>query len=267
MAGTFARIRAAYQVELSKALRQRITYLGPALVLLVILLALLIHPMRRDGISDYDFIAFATPLALNLLGFVLLLVFGASQVSSEMGSGTIRTVLVHPVLRHEYGLAKLLVIVTYALALTLAAAASAWLLVLLLGDMSGITYGGEVIYTDRDMRHTYLLGLGMNLLPQIAAAGFALMISTFTRSTGTAVAMALGLWIVSDIAKHPLNIAPYLFTSYTETSWMVFQERCDALSTATFPPAYYWLVATSLFTAVVCVVIALTVLRRRNFGG
>lgn len=265
--GTFVRIWAAYQVELSKALRQRITYLGPALVLFVILLALLIHPMRRDGVSDYDFIAFATPLALNLLGFVLLLIFGATQISGEMGSGTIRTVLVRPILRHEYGIAKYLVTATYAVALTLTAAAAAWLLVLAAGDMAGISYGGEIIYTDRDMRHTYLLGLAMNLLPQFAAAGFALMISTLTRSTGAAVALALGVWIVTDIAKHPLKIASYLFTSYTETSWLVFQERCDALSTAMFPSAYYWLAGTSIVTAVGCVAIALGVLQRRNFSG
>ena len=267
MVNTFARIWVAYQVEVSKALRQRITYLGPALVLFIVLLALLIHPIRRDGVSDYDFIAFATPLALNLLGFVLLLVFGASQVSNEMGAGTIRTVLVRPILRYEYGLAKFLVIVTYALALTVTATVAAWLLVLALGDMAGITYGGDVIYTDRDMRHTFLLGLAMNLLPQVAASAFALMISTFTRSTGTAVALALGLCIVSDIAKHPLKLAPYVFTSYAETSWLVFQERCDALSTALFPPAYYWLAGISAVTTIVCIAIALVVLQRRNFSG
>lgn len=265
--GTFGRIGVAYQVELSKALRQRITYLGPVLVLCVILLALIIHPIHRDGVSDYDFIAFATPLALNFLGFVLVLVFGATQISGEMSSGTIRTVLVRPILRHEYGLAKFLVVFTYALALTATAAAASWVLVLAAGDMAGISYGGEIIYTDRDMRHTYLVGLAMNLLPQLAAAAFALMISTFTRSTGAAVAMALGLWIMTDIAKHPLNVAPYLFTSYTETSWLVFQERCDALSTAMFPTAYYWLAATSVVTAAVCMAIAIAVLQRRNFSG
>lgn len=264
---TFTRIWAAYQVELSKALRQRITYLGPALVLLVVLLALSIHPMARDGVSDYDFIGFATPLALNMLGFVLLLLFGATQISAEMGSGVIRTILVRPLLRHEYGIAKFLIVVTYALALTVTAAVTAWLLVLVFGDMVGIAYGGEVVYTDRDMRHTYLIGLGMNLLPQLAAAAFALMISTFTRNAGAASAITLGIWIVTDIAKHPFKIAPYLFTSYTETSWFVFQERCDALAIAAFPPAYYLLAATSATTAAVCLIIALLVLQRRNFSG
>ncbi len=261
------RIWVAYQVELSKAFRQRMTYFGPALVLAVILIAPLMHPFRRDGVSDYDFIAFATPLALNLLGFVLLLIFGAAQVSGELGSRAIRTALVRPVLRHEYLLAKLLVTITYAGLLTIVAAASSWLLVLGFGEMRGISYGGEVIYTDRDMRHTYLLGMFLNVLPQCAAAAFAIMVSTFTRNTGAAVGVTLGAWLAADIVKHPLHISDFVFSTYTDASWIVFQERCDALATPWNSATMYWLAGTSVLSMMLCTAIAIAVFSRRNLSG
>jgi ABC-type transport system involved in multi-copper enzyme maturation permease subunit len=260
------RVWVAYQVEVSKALRQRITYLGPLLVLSVVLLAPLIHPLRQDGISDYDFIAFATPLALNLLGLILLLVFAAMQVSSELGSGVVRTVLVRPILRHDYLIGKLLIGMTYAVALSLTAAAGAWLLVLAFGDFAGVAYGGEIIYTDREMRHAYLLGLGLNLLPQWAAVSFATMLSVLTRNTGAAIAGVLGVWLAADILKHPLRLAPYLVSTYTELSWSVFQERCDALATSWFPPMYIGLLATSFITFAICAPVALVVLARKNLS-
>src|SRR5690606_15584471 len=102
------RIVNAYQVELLKALHLKSTYLGLGLVAAAVLSAPLLHPLTRDGRSDYAFIAFVTPATINLLGLVLLLAWCAGLVCTEVSSGTVRLVLVRPLRRWEFLAAKLL---------------------------------------------------------------------------------------------------------------------------------------------------------------
>ena len=142
-----SRLWTVYAVELLKATRLKQTFVGPILVLLVVLCALLVHPVARDGASDYGFVAYVTPVALNSLGFLLLLAYCAGLVSQELNSGTIRQVLVRPVRRHEYMLAKLLLGMTYALLLAGIVAVSGWGIAYLFGEMTGVTFGGELVYT------------------------------------------------------------------------------------------------------------------------
>ena len=257
------RIWIGYRVELAKAVRQRFTYVGPVLVVAAVLLAILVHPVSRDQRSDYDFIAFATPMALNLLGLLLLLTFCAGQVSFELGSGSIRTLLVRPLLRHEFIAAKLLLGGTYALCLTLLTAGTSWGIAYALGDVGGVEYGGEVLYTDAEMVTSYLIGVALALAPQAAVVAYATMMSTLTRSTGAAVGSAIGLWLLMDMGKHALGVAPFLFSSYVETPWQVFAGHCDGLESAWFPSAGYCLL-TSGAACVVFVSTACFVLSRRN---
>ena len=118
------RILNAYRTELAKAFHRKFTFVGPLLILLVVATTLRIHPVVRDGAGDYGFIAYVTPMALNLLGFLFLLVYCAGLVSSELGSGTICLVLVRPLRRCEFVIAKLLMGMTYAVMLAATVAAS-----------------------------------------------------------------------------------------------------------------------------------------------
>jgi len=257
------RILNAYRVELLKAFRQKFTYGGPLLILLVVVAMLRVHPMTRDGAGDYSFLAYTTPMALNLLGFLILLVYCAALVSSELGNGAICLILVRPLRRSEFVLAKLLLAMTYAILLAATAAVSSWLAVFTLGDLGGITYGGEVIYTGMDMIETYLIGMALALLPLFAAAAYAVMISSLTRSTGAAIGCTVGIWIVADIVKHPLGVAPFLFSTYLETPWHVFIGRCDGLDPRWFPDAAY-VITSSLISLAVFTTVAVLALSRRN---
>lgn len=259
----FRRIVNAYRVELRKALRRKFTYVGPLLAVLIVASTLWVHPVARDGAGDYGFIAYASPMALNLLGFLFLLVYCAALVSSELDSGTVCLMMVRPLRRSEFIVAKLLLAMTYAALLAATVAASSWLAVFALGDLTGVTYGGEVIYTGITMIETYLIAAGLALFPLCAAAAYAVMISSLTRSTGAAVGGAVGLWIAVDIIKHPLRIAPFLFSTYLETPWQVFVERCDGLDPAWFPGAAYVMVS-SAFSLAVFTVIAIAAFSRRN---
>ena len=263
LTASFRRILNAYRVELLKAFHRKFSYAGPLLILIVVAATLRVHPMIRDGAGDYSFIAYATPMALNLLGFLILLVYCAALVSSELGSGTICLILVRPLRRFEFVLAKLLLAMTYAVLLAATAALSSWLAVLALGDLGGVTYGGEVMYTGMEMIEIYLIGAALALLPLFAAAAYAVMISCLTRSTGAAIGSAVGIWIVADIVKHPLGVAPFLFSTYLETPWQVFVGRCDGLDPQWFPGAVY-VIASSLVSLIVFTAVAILALSRRN---
>ncbi len=257
------RIWMAYQVELSKAFRAHPTYLGPILVMLAVGCALFLQPVVRDGISDYAFIAYATPAALNLLGLLLLLVYSSGLISSELNSGSIRTILVRPLHRHEFVIAKFLLGTTYAAVLTLAVGLSSWVIAFALGEVSGVEIGGELLYTASEMRNAYGLGMLLSLAPQCAVVAYAVMLSTFTRNTGTAIASAVGLWVVFDMVKYEFGIGPYLFSTYLEMPWRVFLGHGEALDASWFPDTAYCL-ATSFCSTIVFLLIGCVCLSRRN---
>jgi hypothetical protein len=69
-----------------------------------------------------------------------------------------------------------------------------------------------------------------------------------------------------DMVKHPLGIDAYVFTTYLETPWQIFVNRCDGLDAAWWPMAG-WCAAVSVGTAVPALVLAALVLHRRDFSG
>jgi ABC-type transport system involved in multi-copper enzyme maturation permease subunit len=233
------------------------------LVAIAAISTLLMRPVVRDGESDYAFIAYATPIALNLLGLLLLLTYCAGLVSSELGSGSICLALVRPIRRHEFLIAKMLLGVTYALLLTVAVAAVTWGIAFAFGDLIGVVYGGETVFTGSDVITAYLLGMVLVIVPQAAVVAYAVMMSTLVRSTGGAVGGAVGVLIAVDIIKHPLHIAPFIFTTYLESPWQVFVSRCDGLQASWFPATAY-LLATSLISIAVFLAAAIISLSRRD---
>jgi ABC-type transport system involved in multi-copper enzyme maturation permease subunit len=257
-----ARIWTAYRFELDKAARRRFTYLGVVLIVIAVASALLIRPVSRDSEADYAFIAYATPIALNLLGLLVLVTYCAGLVSTELGSGSICLALVRPLRRHEFLIAKLLLGMTYAAMLTAAVATIAWVIPLAFGDLTGVTYGGETVFTATDMTAAYLFGALLALAPQGAVAAYAIMISTLTRSTGAAIGSAVGILLMLDIVKYPLRIAPFVFSTYIETPWRVFTSYCDGLDANWFPDTAYVLVNSVVYTVVFTAIAILSLSRR-----
>ncbi len=260
-----ARILRAYRAELLKGFRLRQAWIGPAVLLVALGIAPLMHPILRDGRSDYDFIALVTPATLNLLGFLMLLAGSASLVAQEIGSGSIRLFLVRPVRRSEYLLAKFLAGASYAVMLTAITAAGTWGIAWVLGELHGVAFGGQLVHTSDAMAQAYLIGAGLSLLPMLAGVACAMLASVCTRSSGTAVTLTVGFWLVMDMVKHPLGIDAYVFTTYLEAPWQIFINRCDGLDAAWWPMAG-WCAGVSVCTAVPALALAMLVLHRRNFS-
>lgn len=259
------RVLNAYALEYVKYSRQSITLVGPVLVVVLVALSPLVHPIERDEISDYDFISYALPMALNLFGFLMVLVYSSSLVATELGSGTLRMLLVRPIRRGELLAAKMLIGMTYALLLTVLASSGAWALAYTLGDLRGVEYGGDLVYSNGEMMQAFIIATGLNLITQWAGVAWGLMFSTMTRNAATAIGLSVGSWLVIDFLKHPLNIAPFFFSSYLDQTWAVFFDRTAAFETSFLPEAYYG-IAASLGAIVVCLAIAMAVLSRRNLG-
>ena len=258
-----ARVWNAYCVEVDKALRRKLTYAGPLLVTIAMGLMPLMREIARDGVGDYGFVAFATPVVLNLLGLFFLLTYCAGLISTELGSGTICLVVVRPLRRQEFVLAKLTLALTYATFLVVLTAALSWGMALAFGDLAGVSFGGEMLYTNMDMLTAYLLGVALSLPPLYAAAAFAVMISSLTRSSGAAVACTIGIWLLIDTVKHPLRIAPYLFSTYIETPWNVFAGRCNGLD-YTWSPAVWYLLGASLAALCIFSAVSMAALSARS---
>ena len=103
-----SRILSAYSIELAKAIRLRSTFLGPITIIIIILLTPFAYPLQKDTDSDYDFLAYVLPLAINVFGHFMVLIYSATLISTELSGGSIRMILTRPLRRREYLIAKLL---------------------------------------------------------------------------------------------------------------------------------------------------------------
>jgi hypothetical protein len=168
-----------------------------------------------------------------------------------------------PVLRHELLLAKLFLGMTYAAVLMCATAGTAWLAAFSFGELGGVTYGGELAYTSREMAVAYLAGMLLGLGPLFAAAACAIMVSCLTRSPSAAIGSTLGFGILIEAVKHPLRVAPLLFSTYIETPWQVFESYCNGWDARWLPAAVYCGVSSAAWM-VVCTAIAGYALTRRD---
>jgi ABC-2 type transport system permease protein len=259
------RIFSAYLAEAIKYSRMVSPYFGPAFVVAAVFATLLLYPVASDGVSDLGFIGTAVPAALNIVGFLMLLIYASALVAGETETGTIRTVLIRPVRRWEFLAAKLLNAMTYTLLLNLTGVAAAWAVATIFGETSGIDFGGELMYTSQEMNIALGAAALLNLAPHLTAAAYAIMISTLVRRTATAIAASVGGWLLVDYMKHALRFDEFIFSTYLDQSWIVYSDRCKGLATPFLPDALYGLAVCAawflLFTG-----IAFAVIRRRNYG-
>lgn len=261
------RIWNAYLVELYKAIRMWFTWAGPSLVVAAVLATMLQSPIQRDGLSDYRFIFDATTIALDMLGLFVILIFSSGLIASEVSQGTIRTVLVKPLRRTEFLIANFLLGVTFAGLVLVLAACTSWALVLVFGEVHGVEYGGETLYTGVGMAGTYLTAVAFAVFPLLALVAYGLLISTLNRSHAAAIGWAIGLWLLLDMVKYPLGIQAFVFTTYLET-WQVFAQRADGFPDLGWLPSqpFYTFFVPAVWTAAF-VAAAAAVLQRRSLRG
>jgi hypothetical protein len=258
------RVWTAYTVEVEKAIAQRQTFVGPLAVMVVIACLPWVHAVHRDPASAYAFVSYALPLVFTFLGFALLLAFVAGQTALELSCGTVRAVLVRPVLRHELLLAKALLGLTYGVLLLAGASLSAWLMAAVWGDLHGVHYGGELLFSHQQMRNAYLAGVLLSMAPVLAGVGYAMLCAMLSRSASGAVTLAIGGWLVLDGVKHPLGIEQFVFTTYLEWPWHAFSLQSMGMDAIWVSAAVFMCAGVCVLEGAFCFFLAVLIFRRRN---
>jgi ABC-2 type transport system permease protein len=226
-------------VELSKLVRSRRTWVTiliidalPALVA-VLLATTDVGPRPGTGpaflsavLTDgtlYPLAAIAMVLPLFLPAAVAIT--AGDAIAGEAQQGTLRYVLVRPVGRTRFLVAKLVSVMAFALLALLVVAATAYVFgALLLGhgsvDQTTTTFSGTSLSTGQLLGRTGL-ALVYALLSMLGVASVALFLSTMVRSPLAATMGALALLIGSSVLL-TLDAAdalrPYLVTRY----WLSF---------------------------------------------
>ncbi len=260
------RIVAAYGVEMEKTIRQWSTWAGVALVLAGVLGALWLAPLQRDNHGDYAYPAQATALALHTLGLFAILLFNANLLSSELASGAIRAVLVRPIRRAEYVVAKLLLGMSYMLFLVVITVVLSWGLLYALGDRTGVSFGGVTLYSHEDLLQSYMLGMAAGLAPLAALCAWGLFVSSATRNPAGAIGIAVGGWLLIDAIKYPLGVDAYVFTSYLELALQPYRDQIEGGHGAWWPMPLQSL-AVSLGSFLLFAYGAVFLTNRRNLSG
>ncbi|HEY4279253.1 MAG TPA: ABC transporter permease, partial [Conexibacter sp.] len=199
-----------YRWELLKLRAQKRTYLGLGAALFVPIIFIVALQLEGRGPDEVPFGQYVTQTGLAIPPVLLLFssiwlfplivsLVAGDIVANEDGNGTLKTILTRSVDRHQLFFAKTLAAFSYAVAALVLFAGIG----LLLG---GLRYGfhpitslsGTTIGTGRGL---LLLGavLLAYLMPVLAIAAIALLLSTVTRNSAAAVVGALMFSLILQI--------------------------------------------------------------------
>jgi ABC-type transport system involved in multi-copper enzyme maturation permease subunit len=251
-----------FRAEVFKALRSRVFYAGPILML-VIAGAAAAYTLASGGVLDYTYIAFTTQAGYGVPVLLLVLLYSAWLVSSETHERTVRVVLTRGAGRFDFLSAKYALAFSYGLVLLVVLSAATWFAAWVHGGLGGVTFGGEVIYSAREMGRAYWLGMALALFPLAAAVAFGLLISTVLPSPAAAMTAVIMLWVGLEAMKYPVGMEWAIFWTYWPTPWLLFSNRCEALPLDILPEVRACALVSVLWSAV-CGGLAWLSFRGRN---
>jgi ABC-2 type transport system permease protein len=223
----------AYRWEIRKLVAQKRTYLGLAAAMGVPLLFVGVLVFSNGSPDEIPFgsavreSGLAVPLVVLLFGSIWLFplivsLVAGDVVATEDGHGTLKTILTRSLDRASIFAAKAMASATYAvLALALMALSAGAAGVLAFGFEPLPTLSGAPVPAPWALVLT-LLALGVYLMPLLAVAAIALLLSTATRnSTAAIVATLMGSLIMQllGIFSSLEPIRPYLLTTHF-SAWM-----------------------------------------------
>jgi ABC-2 type transport system permease protein len=132
------------------------------------------------------------------LGLFVILVIGAMGISQEFAQGTVKTVLILPVRRFEWVLAKLLALILLAWGLLVACALLGAALVWAMLGWGDVERSGVMLYSSAQVWAQLLAATGLTALLLLPLCSFALLVGAFFSSSGAAVGVALVVAIVLE---------------------------------------------------------------------
>lgn len=239
--GRRPRMRAIYAWELRKLRAQKRTYLGLGSAVIVPLIFIVALAANGGGPEDVPFGRYVTETGLAIPPVLLLFssiwlfplivsLVAGDIVANEDGNGTLKTILTRSADRQQIFVAKVLAAFSYAVvALVLFAGVG-----LLVG---GLRYGFDPLTslsgtTIQPGRGLLLLGgaLVAYLVPVLAIASIALLLSTVTRNSAAAVVGALMLSLIMQIVGVISGLdalRPYLISTQFDAWQGLLREPID----------------------------------------
>jgi ABC-2 type transport system permease protein len=216
-----------YRWELRKLVSQKRTYLGFALVMVLPLFFVVFQDVHQGHDHGQNIFAaqitqsgLATPVLMLLFLSAFLLPVVTSLVAGDISAnedanGTLKTILTRSVDRGQVFAAKALAAATYAaLAVYLSATVATVAGIASWGFHSVRTFSGTVVPAGEALLLVYAANT-IYLIPLLALAAVALLLSTATRNSAGAVVGAIGLVLLLYIlAQIPglEAVKPYLLT-------------------------------------------------------
>jgi ABC-type transport system involved in multi-copper enzyme maturation permease subunit len=208
-------IRELLRQEALKLVTQRYPWLLLAALLAVQvarMLALALTPPQTslDVVTAPQLWADGLGWALRLLVFIVL-VQGAMAFAQEFALGTAKTVLVLPVRRRDWCLAKLAALVLLAWGLLALAALLGAGLVALSTGWGDVVREGLVLRSRAEYLPQLALGLALTALQLLPLCAFALLVGLFFSNAGAAVGVSVLLGVVLESAAGLFDAGRYVF--------------------------------------------------------
>lgn len=210
-------------VEIYKLTRQRLFYLALVLVGLTVLGSVYADRIFTSGKEPAAGFTILARALLNgfKIGAIWLVIFGSLSVAGEMTGGTIKMSLSKPYRRSEWLIAKMVVLLALVL-LTVLVIELLGLVVV--GQSYGFTDVTDPVIKDylhlaKGIMGRYLLySFVLVIIPLVSIALFGLFISTLMREVGSAVALAILLYLALDYLVLGFfdKLAPYCFNYYLD---------------------------------------------------
>ena len=188
----------AYRWELRKLRAQKRTYLGLGAAIVVPVIFCIAVAARPGGPSDVPFgkyihdTGLAIPLVLLLFGSIWLFplitaLVAGDIIAAEDQNGTLKTILTRSVSRAQIYSAKVLAAFTYATFAILLTGATALIGGILVSGFKPITtLSGEVVSAPKGLWLVFA-SLCVYMIPILAVASFAILLSTVFRNSAAAV--------------------------------------------------------------------------------
>ncbi len=220
-----------FKNEVAKAVRRKLPFFGLfAIALVCVIIYFVAGELNNASTANgWGYVGFSMQLVFTDIGPICVLAFAAMLISEETGTGTIRASFAAPVYRWEWYLAKAAVGLAYTLILALAALGFSAVLACLHYHFAAISDSMGVVYPRSRAAHELLLAFALCAVPLAALTMYGLLISTFIRSPGAAVAVGISSVFLIDFTKHLVGLDPYIFTRYLGYSWLTLQQMAQGM--------------------------------------
>jgi len=254
--------------EIAKTSRMKLPYLGIFAALLVCLLVFFVTEEAVGGttLNGWGYVGLSMQSVFVDVGLICVAIFSAMLIAEERNSGTVRVVLSSGVLRWELYAAKVLMGLVYMVVISAFALVVSICLGALKYEFGDVADSAGLVYETKQVLANFLLAYFLGWLPLISAVLFGVFVSAIAKKSGQAVAVVVGLIILTATIKHLIGIGPYVFTTYLGSSWGIFHEVAQGVDYQWLPEIWK-MVCVSVIYCVATFTAGLAIFARTDLNG